>query len=112
MALLTVWIPLDHDVNDSDISFAKSLGSLVEKTFRGVARFAATETRLEKIGIVIWARDLESVFETIRPFLQQHCPRNSFVTGIWAFNDEGSNEPDDPWAHPQPVFEGEKIIAT
>lgn len=78
--MLTVWIPLDHHLTDDDSKRARRLGeSLCQHVSRDVASFAAVETGLDEVGVLVIGRDVETMVEQIRPYMKQHCPKGTYI---------------------------------
>ena len=106
--MLTVWIPLDHDITDDDRKFGHWLGDSLEKHIpRGIAGFAALETELDKVGVLVVGRDADHMLEQIRPFFKQHCPQSTYVTRrrIPRADDSQPSRPEHRWPSPKPLFE-------
>ena len=110
--LVTVWIPLDHEVNDDDREFAQRLGQSLEgHAASEVADFVATATRGGAVGVTVVGRDADTMLKEIRPFFKQHCPRGSYVT-MWRISPGDDSQPDPTagtWPRPKPLFEDEEL---
>lgn len=110
--MLTVWIPLEHQVTDDDRRFARRLGeSLQEHIPRGVAGLGAIETLGHSVGVMLVGRDADTMLARIRPFFKQHCPRGTYVTRLRLVrkDDPEAEQKYETWPHPRPLFEGDQI---
>ncbi|NLE39615.1 MAG: hypothetical protein GX621_16470, partial [Pirellulaceae bacterium] len=59
--LLTVWIPLDHEISEDDREFAQRLGQSLEgHAASEVADFVATATRPGVVGVTVVGRDADT----------------------------------------------------
>jgi len=103
----TVWIPLDHVITEEDSASARRMGeSFNREASRGIASFAAIETSVDHVGVMLIGRDAEKMLQQIRAYFQQHCPRGTYVTRRRL--QRGRDLPL-TWSQPRPLFEGDQI---
>ncbi len=80
--MMTIWIPLDHKVNDQDKDDVRKFGELLEPILKPYRiGHSATSCDMEKIGLVIAGLILnEDARLAIIPTLKKYCPQQTIFS--------------------------------
>jgi hypothetical protein len=109
--MLTVWIPLDHDLSEADRAFGRRLGEgMKNHVVQNAVLFGGVNTSPKQIGVVVIGKDADALLDAIRPYFKQHCPRGTFVTRQYVHKRGDDKEAAlHRWARPKPLFEDDVI---
>jgi hypothetical protein len=109
--MLTLWIPLDHEITEADRSFAKQFGkAFAQDVSRSIAGFCAIESSFDAVGITLIGRDADIMLHEIRTYFSSRCPRGSFITRRRVTRaGEYQNSQPILWPGGKPLFEDEVL---
>lgn len=106
--MLTVWIPLEHELTDDDRQHAHRIGSQLEQHVpEKIARYSAIETLAGAVGVMVIGRHAEVMLKNIRPYFKRHCPRGTYVTRLRLNRDSDELT---TWPQPKPLFEDDQLL--
>jgi hypothetical protein len=104
--MLTLWIPLDHDLTERDRKAAKKLAREFEAAQSPkVARYCALESSLKEVGLIFIGKETGEMIATIRSYYQSRCPRGSYITRRYIGDDDSESF----WPKPTPLFEDDRL---